>query len=106
MSTKKEKESGPNPTPVELDPSSGPRAKSGHEDVGLLVASFRARAEGLDGAELEQELSRLLDRLVERNVKIVPEPLKEKARELLRTQLLEDPTLKALIQDLRDSVRR
>ena len=90
----------------ELDPVSGMRKKQPGEGIYLLIAQLRARAEGLDGAELDAEIERFKDKLIERHVKVAPDAMREEMRETFREMLELNPTIGAMIEELRQAVRR
>ena len=87
--------------PDELEVSSGPRAKGVSEDLQILLAQLKQRTQGLTPAEIEEEISRFFDKMIDRHAKVVPEHLRAEHRQLLRTMLEEDPTLRAMTDDLR-----
>ena len=89
------------------DPVSGKRVKrTTSNETQLLVAEFRRRAVGLEGAELQAEFDRLIDRMIERHAAVVPEALRAGFRELIYGMLQSDPTLGAMVSDLRAAVER
>jgi hypothetical protein len=102
---KQQKKAGA-PPPEPLEPSSGPRPKGQDDDIRLLLASFKMRVQGLDAEELESEIERLLNRMVDLQVKAIPEKMRPEARELLHASLRDDPTLGAMIGKLREGARR
>jgi len=101
MAEKKEREEQGAGALDDLEASSGPRAKGAGDDVQVLFAQLKMRAQGLEGAELEQEIDRFFDKLIDRHAKVVPEHLRAEHRKLLRGMLEEDPTLRAMTDDLR-----
>ena len=86
----------------EDEPASGPRAKrSPSAMLQLYLADFRRRAEGLEGSDLEREITRLLERMLEAHVGTAPAALREGLREHLSGMLMSDPTLGDMVDDLR-----
>ncbi len=84
-----------------LEASSGPRAKGATDDMQILIAQLRQRVQGLTPAEVEEEIQRFFEKLIDRHAKVVPESLRAEHRKLLRNMLEEDPTLRAMTDDLR-----
>jgi len=93
------------PESKKAEPSSGTRKKGG-PTIAELVAEFRTHAEGLDGRALEKEIGILMDHLVEKSARMVPEKARPRLREHLRGQLEHDPALRGLLEDLRAGVKR
>jgi len=97
-------------TPViddDVDPESGARVKRKPGDaIQLLVAELRGRARGLEGAALDAECDRFVERVIERHVAVAPERLKVTVRQTLRRHLETDPAFVGLIGDLRAAARR
>lgn len=84
------------------DPSSGPRAKSSVSlSFEVYLGEFQRRSAGLTGDELESEIARFMDRLVERHVKAVPRPLRDELRGRFRSMLANDPTMSAMLNAFR-----
>ncbi len=92
--------------PDDLEVSSGPRAKGASDDFQILVAQLKQRTEGLTREEIEEEIQRFFDKLIDRHAKVVPEKLREEHRKLLRATLEEDPTLRAMTEDLRNGLSK
>ena len=91
----------------DLDPESGTRKKrTASQEVQLLMAEFRGRTKGLPPDALEAEIDRLMGKMIERHAAVVPERMRPELRELLRGMIEEDPTVRALVGDLRESARR
>ena len=74
--------------------------------VTAAVAAFRERAKRLRGPELEAEITKLLEDLVESNLMFVPKSNRKKAREKLYAVMTDDPTLQAMFRDLREAAKR
>jgi hypothetical protein len=87
--------------PDDLEASSGPREKGNTDDLQILVAQLKQRTVGLTRDELEDEIHRFFEKLIDRHAKVVPEALRGEHRKLLREMLEEDPTLQAMTEDLR-----
>ena len=88
------------------EPGSGKRIKKSAAGMRVLFAELRARSEGLTGAEFERELDRFIDRIVERNVGVAPVELRDELRDTMRSYLENDPTLSAMVAELRAAARR
>lgn len=88
------------------DPRSGPRLKGATDSVELMMAELRRRSQGLEGEELEQEIERFVGLMIERNLKGVPERMQGEMREYLRGTVERDPTLQAMLEDLRGAAKR
>jgi hypothetical protein len=88
------------------EPGSGQRVKSGPPSVQSLFDDFAMHSKGLTGAEFEQELDLLIDRIVERNVALAPPALREGLRDTMRSYLENDPTLTSMVAELRAAARR
>ena len=89
------------------DPASGKQAKrTSPAGLQLLMAEFRRRSTGLQGAELEQELELLVDRIVDRHVAVAPPALRAQMRASIKGLLDHDPTLGAAVQNLRAKAGR
>ena len=88
------------------EPSSGTRKKGTRQTLPEIIADFKTHAAGLEGAALEKEIDGLMDRLIERHLRVVPEAMRAEARKLLRAQLEEDPTLRGMLEDLRAGAKR
>jgi hypothetical protein len=85
----------------DLEAASGPREKGSTDDLQILVAQLRQRTVGLTAEELETEINRFFEKLIDRHAKVVPEALRAEHRKLLRDMLEADPTLQAMTADLR-----
>lgn len=84
------------------DPSSGKRVKrTAAHAVLMMLADFKRRAAKLEGDALTAEFDRLVSRIVERHVRIVPVGLQKELREMLYEKLTHDPTLGAMLDDMR-----
>lgn len=89
------------------EPGSGKRIKkSAAPGMRVLFAEFRTRSEGLTGADFERELDRFIDRIVERNVGVAPVELRDELRDTMRSYLENDPTLSAMVAELRAASSR
>jgi hypothetical protein len=89
-----------------LEQGSGTQAKEAIPDrVQLFVAEFRRRSAGLQGEELEKEISRLMDRIIERHLSVAPEGVRADLRETLLTLLKNDPAFAVMLEELRSSPR-
>lgn len=71
--------------------------------VEMYVAEFRRRSAGLSGDELEAEIARLMDRIVERQLAMAPEGVRPELRETLKRLLANDPAFAPLLAELRGS---
>jgi hypothetical protein len=86
------------------DGGSARRAKDPVPDrVQLYVAEFRRRSKGLAGEELEAEIRRLMDRIVERHLAVAPEASRPELRETLLLLLKNDPAFAVMLNELRES---
>lgn len=86
------------------DPSSGPRAKSrGARSVELFYGELLRRAQGKNGAELDAEIERFQERLIERNVSAAPAALRDELRQRFRSLLMNDPALRRIVESLKRS---
>jgi hypothetical protein len=74
--------------------------------VQLYVAEFRRRAAGLAGDELEAEIARLMDRLIERQLAVAPEGVRPELRRTLLSLLANDPAFAPMLAELRASASR
>lgn len=84
------------------DPSSGPRRKRSLSlELQLLIAELRARSTGLTGDELEAEITRFMERLVEHHLTRLPRALRGEMRDVTRMHLRRDPKLQELLNALR-----
>lgn len=84
------------------DPASGARAKgSGARSVELFYGELIRRARGKKGAELEAEIERFKDRLIERNVSVAPPALRDELRRRFRGLLANDPGLREIVGRIR-----
>ena len=91
----------------DLDAASGPRRKGPpSEAVQLLVAEFRRRSAGMSGSDLDAEVDRFIERMIERSARVAPETMAPHVREMLRSRMREDPTLLAMLGDLKAAARR
>lgn len=106
MGTKKQSVDEQLPESKSGEPSSATRPKSAPETLELLVADFKTRARGLEGPALEDEIERLMQRLIEKSARLAPEPQRPELRKFLRAQLEADPTLQGMLGDLRRAARR
>ena len=75
--------------------------------VQSAVTRFRDRCvrSKLEGAELEAELQGVVNELVEHYVAAVPAPLREEAREEFAGHVEHDPSIRRLIDSLREFAR-
>jgi len=85
---KEEQDKQVEPAHPEGEASSGPRAKGATDDLQILVAQLRQRTEGLDAHEVEEEIDRFFE-------------MRGEHRALLLGMLEQDPTLRAMREDLR-----
>jgi hypothetical protein len=94
------------PVVEEHDPASAKQATKGpSQGLQLLLADFQTRAKGLDGPAFQQELDRLIDKMVDRAAGVAPPALRAKVREQIYEMLINDPTMKILIDDVRRTIR-
>ena len=98
---KEEQDKQVEPAHPEGEASSGPRAKGATDDLQILVAQLRQRTEGLDAHEVEEEIDRFFEKMIARHAKVVPEQMRGEHRALLLGMLEQDPTLRAMREDLR-----
>jgi len=91
------------PTPVNEDASHEREKRAVPDRVEMYVAEFRRRAAVLTGDELEAEIGRLLDRIVERQLTITPEGARPELRETLKRLLQNDPAFAPMLAELRSS---
>jgi hypothetical protein len=106
MTGSKERKPGQPPRLDAPEPSSAPRPKAVGEDLGLLIASLKARTVGADAAELEAEIERFYKKAIDLSAASLPEHLRPKLREMVEEHLRDDPTLLAMTEDLRRGLRR
>ena len=91
------------PTPVNEDASHEREKRAVPDRVQLYVAEFRRRSAGLTGDELEAEIGRLLDRIVERQLAMAPEGARPELRETLKRLLANDPAFAPMLAELRSA---
>lgn len=92
--------------PSSLEASSGPQEKGASDDLRILLAQLEQRAQGLPPSEVEEEIARFVDKLIDRHAKVVPENLRAQHRALLRDMVEQDPTLVAMLGDLRRGITK
>ena len=92
------------PTPVNEDASHEREKRAVPDRVEMYVAEFRRRAAGLSGDELEVEIGRLLDRIVERQLTMAPEGVRPELRDELKRLLQNDPAFAPMLAELRRSL--
>jgi hypothetical protein len=71
----------------------------------ILLADFRTRSKGLEGPELQAELDRLIEKMVDRAAGVAPPAVRAKVRDAIYEMLLNDPTMKTLMDDVRRTAR-
>lgn len=97
---------GPSGTPVGEDVSHEREKRAVPDRVEMYVAEFRRRSAGLSGEELEVEIARLMDRIVERQLAMAPEGVRPELRETLKRLLANDPAFAPMLAELRSSAQK
>lgn len=101
-----EKDDKAEPSARGQEPSSAPRERGVGEQLQLQIASFRARAEGLRGAELDAEVDAFLERLMERHLTLAPESMRDGMRREMRQLIETHPTMQRMLRELRAAAAR
>ena len=75
--------------------------------VQAALARFRQRCVGskLEGAQLEEELEAVVNEIIEHYLAGVPEPLRAEARDDFAGHVENDPSIRRLIDSLREFAR-
>jgi hypothetical protein len=88
------------------EPSSGKRIKRAKPGARAIFSDFVHRTDGATAEVFEKEFERLIDRIVERNLEVVPVAKRDEARETIRSYVEGDPKLAAMVSKLRAAARR
>jgi hypothetical protein len=106
MAADEDAKSDPDAEVEDTDAVSGERAKrSSAGGFEMMLADFRRRTEGLEPHEIDEEVDRFLDKMVERHVMVAPKAMRDSLRETLKTAVASDPIFAKMIAEMRASAQ-